>query len=369
MATRTFVPPPPPATTPRTALAAAGRERRRRFPLRLFSHELAVLLRAGVSLLEALRSLREKEASPFVASVIDSLLELLSTGQSLSASLRLRPDAFDPLFVAVIAASERTGQTEAGLMQHAAYLLWVERLRGKLVAASIYPATLLVAGTCVLLFLILFVVPRFAGILETGGGDLPAASRWLLALGRAGDAHPLLAVAGAALLLATPWLAWRRPAVRAAIVSRLWQVPLLGSRLRLLALARFYRTASMLIAAGVPVASALDRSRDVIAAPLLDRVDAATEGVRQGQRLSQALDAHGLVTPVSLRMIRVGEQSGELGRMLGEAAAFHDEELTQLTELVTRVVNPALMLVMGGVIGTVVVLMYLPIFQLAEQVQ
>jgi general secretion pathway protein F len=350
------------AATPRAAA-------RGRFPLRLFSQELAVLLRAGVPLLEALRSLREQETSFYVTGVLDDILDPLSTGQSLSASLRRRPDAFDALFVAVVAASEQTGQTESGLVQHASYLLWVERLRDKLVAASIYPATLLVAGSAVLLFLVLFVVPRFAGILETGGRDLPAASRALLVVGRFGDAHPWLSIGIAAVLLATPLLAWREPAVRAAAVARLWQMPVLGSRLRLLALARFYRTASMLIGAGVPAVAALLRSRDVIAAPLRPQLDDAIDAVKRGERFSLALDRAGLTTPVSLRMVRVGEQSGELGRMLGEAAAFHDEELTRLTEIVTRIVNPAIMLVMGGVIGAVVVLMYLPIFQLAEQVQ
>lgn len=358
-----------PDTLGSVAAADASVPRRGRFPLRLFSQELAVLLKAGVPLLEALRSLREKEASAFVSGTLDQVLESLAAGQSFSAALRLRPDAFDPLFVAVVAASERTGQTESGLAQHAAYLLWVERLRDKLVAASIYPATLVVAGTAVLLFLVLFVVPRFAGILETGGAELPAASRALLALGRIGDAHPWLSILAAMAVLAAPVVAWREPGLRAAVMARLWRTPALGPRLRLLALARFYRTASMLLGAGVPAVPALLRSRDVIAAPLRAGLDAAIEAVRRGERFSLALERHGLSTPVALRMMRVGEQSGELGRMLGEAAAFHDEELTRLTELVTRIVNPALMLIMGGVIGAVVVLMYLPIFQLAEQVQ
>jgi general secretion pathway protein F len=246
---------------------------------------------------------------------------------------------------------------------------WVERLRDKLVAASIYPATLVVASSAVLLFLILFVVPRFAGILETGGGDLPAASRALLALGRLGDAHPWLSILVALLLLLVPVAAWREPSLRAAVGVRLWRTPGLGPSMRLLALARFYRTLSMLLGAGVPAVQALMRSREVVAAPLRHRLEAAIEAVQRGERFSLALDSNGMTTPVSLRMIRVGEKSGELGRMLGEAAAFHDEELTRLTEIVTRIVNPALMLVMGAVIGSVVVLMYLPIFQLAEQVQ
>ncbi len=340
-----------------------------RFPLRQFSQELAVLLHAGIPLLEALSGLREKEASAYAASVFDVVLALVEAGQPFSAALRSRADAFDPLFVAVIASSERTGQMERGLREHAAYLAWVERLRDKLVSAAIYPITLLVAGGSVLLFLMLFVVPRFAGILEGTGQDLPAASRVLIAAGRISGAHPWL-VLGATLAFASTLVVLARDArIGAAWRQGLWQMPLLGPRLRLLALARFYRTASMLIGAGVTAVVALRTAREVIAAPLRPGLDAAVEAIRRGERLSTAFDQHGLVTPVSLRMIRVGEKSGELGTMLGEAAAFYDEELARLTELVTRIVNPALMLVMGVVIGAIIVLMYLPIFQLVEQVQ
>jgi len=106
-----------------------------------------------------------------------------------------------------------------------------------------------------------------------------------------------------------------------------------------------------------------------VGAGLRPALEAATQAVREGVRLSDALQRDGLTTPVSLRMLRVGEHSGELGQMLSQAASFYDEELTRLSELVTRLINPVLMLIMGLVIGTVVVLMYLPIFQLVEQVQ
>ena len=347
----------------------AGRARPRRFPVRQFSHELAVLLHAGIPLLEALRGLREKEASAHVCAVLDDMLDQLDAGQPFSFALRSRGDAFDPLFIAVVAASERTGQMERGLREHAAYLAWVERLRDRLVGASIYPLTLLVAGAAVLLFLILFVVPRFAGILEGTGGSLPLASRVLIEIGRVGGGHPGLVVGAVVIALVTLSIGWRQAGLAAVVRARLWTMPLLGQKLYLLALARFYRTASMLLGAGVPAVAALLTARAVIAIPLRSRLDAAVDAIRRGERLSTALDLQGLTTPVSLRMLRVGEKSGELGPMLGEAAAFYDEELARLTELVTRIVNPLLMLLMGVVIGTVVVLMYLPIFQLVEQVQ
>ena len=341
----------------------------RRFPLRLFSQELAVLLAAGIPLLEALLTLREKESSPPVAKALAGVIELLQSGQPLSAALQSQPQAFDALFIAVAQASERTGQTARALREHAAYLAWVDTLRAKLVSASIYPATLIVAGSAVVLFLLLFVVPRFAGILEGVAGEIPAASRWLIAIGHASGDHPWATLAVGMALLVAPVLAWRQGALRDALAARLWRLPLLGPKLHLLALAQFYRSASMLLGAGVPVVAALQTARGVIAARLRMPLDAAVESVRRGERLSVALQQQGLTTPVALRMIRVGERSGELGAMLGRAAEFYDEELSRLTELVTRLVNPVLMLVMGVVIGAIIVLMYLPIFQLVEQVQ
>ena len=348
---------------------APQRAKNRPFPLRLFSQELAVLLAAGIPLLEALVTLREKELSGAVAQALDSVIDLLQTGQSFSTALKSQPAAFDALFIAVVQSSEQIGQTEPALREHAAYLGWVDALRDKLISASIYPLTLIVAGAAVIVFLLLFVVPRFAGILEGVGGEMPAASQMLIDIGRISGAHPWATVAAALVLLIAPALAWRHAGLQGWVIARLWRLPLLGPKLHLLALAQFYRTASMLLGAGVPAVSALRTAREVISIRLRAPLDQAIERVGQGERLSVALQSAGLTTPVSLRMIRVGERSGALGPMLRNAAEFYDEELSRLTELVTRLVNPVLMLVMGVVIGSIVVLMYLPIFQLVEQVQ
>ena len=348
-----------------TAFASASA----RFPLRLFSQELAVLLGAGIPLLEAIVTLREKEASPRVAQALAAVAELLQQGQPLSAALTARPAEFDALFIAVVSSAERTGQLQTALRAHAAYLGWVDTLRAQLVNASLYPAMLIVAGVSVMLFLLVFVVPRFAGLLDGIGGDMPAASRALIELGRFTGERPLATIAAGLSILVMPWLALRQPALREAATDVLWSLPGLGAKLRVLALARLYRTAGMLLDAGVPVVSALRTSRDVVAPRLRASLDAVVDAVSRGERLSLALERELLTTPVSLRMVRVGERSGELAAMLGQAAAFYDEELSRLSEVVTRLVNPLLMLLMGGLIGTVVVLMYMPIFQLVEQVQ
>jgi general secretion pathway protein F len=147
-----------------------------------------------------------------------------------------------------------------------------------------------------------------------------------------------------------------------------WSLPVLGAKLRLLALARLFRTLGMLLAAGVPAVAALKTARSVVAPSMRDALDMATQAVSGGMSLSAAFDAAGLATPVSSRMFRVGERSGALGQMLAQAAEFYDEELVRLGEFVTHLVNPLLMLLMGGLIGLIVVLLYMPIFQLAEQV-
>ena len=356
-----------PAVPPgRPALRA---QRKVAFPRRLFCQELAVLLDAGIPLYEALQTLCEKEAHAPVAQVLRGLTLALSQGQTLSQAMRAHPEAFSPLLIASIEASQRTGQTPEALRQHAAYLAWLTGLRDKLVSAAIYPAILIGASLLVIGFLTVFVVPRFAEIYEGMGGELPWLSGVLLRTGRAVGAHPwgallsLVAVAAAVVGMV------RHPAVRAALGRWLWQAPVIGERLRLIELASLYRTLGLLLQAGVAVVPAMEASAELMGPGFRRALGEATRRVREGMRLSDAMQQHGLITPVSLRMVRVGEQTGELGSMLERAATFYDEELARFTEWVGKVVSPVLMLVMGTLIGGIVVLMYLPIFQVAEQIQ
>ena len=344
----------------------------RRLSLRLFSQELAVLLQAGIPLLEALQTLREKDsgdADAAAGSPLDPVIAALRDGQTISAALASAPASFDPLFIALVAASERSGQLATTLRDHAAYLAWAQALAGQLRAALVYPLLLLGAGGAVILFLLLYVLPRFAGVFDGLGRDLPLASRWLIDLGVLAAAHPALAIG---LALAGPVLALlgtRSPALQRAAQAALWRSPGLGPRLRLVALARLYRALSLTLSAGVPAPAALQLVAGVLPLPLQPALLQVLQQVRSGQRLSASLQAQGLATPVAWRMLRVGESSGEVPAMLQRAAAFHDEQIARFSELVTRLVNPLLMLVMGVVIGGIVVLMYLPIFTLMEQVQ
>lgn len=348
-------------------VAQAGGRAAPRIELRLFSQELALLLQSGIPLLESLQTLREREGAEPADAALDLVMAALRQGQPLSAALQTAPQEFDELFIAIVAASERSGTLARSLRDHAAYLNWASALRSRLVAAAIYPLLLLGAGSGVLLFLMLYVLPRFAGIFDGLGDEVPLASRVLIGVGAWAAQQPLVTGGVLAALVILPLLAWRRPGLRAALVAWAWRWPALRARWRTVALARLYRCLAVLMQAGVPVPTALRLAGPALPTPLRPALDGAIVAVESGRRLSQALAEAGLATPVALRMVRVGEGTGELPAMLERAASFHDEEIARLAEWVTRAVNPVLMLVMGVLIGGVVVLMYLPIFTLMEQ--
>lgn len=340
--------------------------RRRRLDLRQFSQELALLLQSGLPLLEALETLRERDAA---GGALVAVIAALRQGRPLSAALSQDAQTFDALFVAIVAASERSGQLVPALKNHAAYLAWSQGLRSKLAAAAIYPLLLLTAGLSVVVFLLLYVLPRFAAVFDGLGDSVPNASRYLIGFGVWAASSPLWTGSLLAALPLAALLCWRWPLARQAAAHLLWRAPGLGPRWRVVALARLYRGMALLLAAGVPVSAAMRLLHGVVPAPLQQPLTEAARAVESGQRLSLALHAQSLATPVAQRMLRVGEGSGELALMLERAATFHDEEIAQLSELVTRAVNPVLMLIMGVLIGGIVILMYLPIFSLMERVQ
>jgi general secretion pathway protein F len=228
---------------------------------------------------------------------------------------------------------------------------------------------LLAAGTLVLVFLVAYVVPRFSGIYEEIGGELPFASRALMEWGRLLDAHGLAVLAGALGGFALAGWGLARPGLRAALGALVARIPAVGHQLRLYQLARLYRTVGMLLRGGLPVVTAFEMTGGLLAAAARPRLAEATRAVREGRSLTDALAGHGLTTPVADRMLRVGERSGNMGEMMERIAAFYDEELSRFVEVATRLIEPAMMTAIGLVIGVVVVLMYFPIFELAGAVR
>jgi general secretion pathway protein F len=345
------------------------RSRRARLSLVAFSNELVALLEAGLSLVEAIDALTEKERDESVRHLLEGLRRRLYEGQSLSAALGEVPGTFPSLYVATVRASERSGAIAEALRRFVAYQQQIDLLKKRLVNASIYPAVLLAAGSLVLLFLVAYVVPRFSGIYEDIGGELPFASRMLMQWGRLLEAHGLAVLAGSLAAAALAVYGALRPGLRAAVGRLLARIPAVGHLIDLYQLARFYRTVGMLLRGGLPVVTAFEMTRGLMAAAAQPRLAAATRAVREGRSLTDALADQGLTTPVAERMLQVGERSGNMGEMMERIAAFYDDELSRFVDLATRLIEPAMMTVIGLVIGVIVVLMYFPIFELAGSIR
>ncbi|MBI3042922.1 MAG: type II secretion system F family protein [Betaproteobacteria bacterium] len=339
------------------------------FPLLLVSQELLSLLRAGLNLVEAFETLAEKEQTGGTKTVLDRILAELYSGKPLSAALETFPGAFSPLYVATIRASERTGDIQRALERYVAYQSQLDRVRKSIVTAMIYPVLLIGVGGAVTLFLLGYVVPKFSRIFVERGTDLPWLTGVLVEWGTLLNEHSwqigLAALAALALLV----IAAARPEARALLVRQLWKVPGAGEKMRLFQLARMYRTLGMLLQGGMPIFAALGLVRGLLDPSLRGQLARATKQIGEGGATSQAMLDHGLSTPVATRMLRVGEQTGELGGMMERIAAFYDEELARTAEVFTRAFEPALMVLIGVIIGGIVLLMYLPIFELASSIE
>ena len=352
----------------RSSLAWFGRKAGQ-FPLVLFSHELLALLDAGLPLVEAVETLAEKEHRPEVKRAITQVIEHLYEGKTLSQALAYFPQSFPALYIATVRAAERTGDLQEALQRYIAYQTQIETVKKKLVSAMIYPVLLLGVGGLVTVFLLVFVVPKFSRLFENSGGDIPLLSRLLIQWGGLMEAHALnIGIAVLVLLASLVYLA-RLPQTRVWVGLKLWSIPAIGEHMRVYQLARFYRTVGMLLNGGIPVVTALEMVEGLLHTTLRGLLRAATLEIREGKPMSHAMEANHLTTPVSLRMLRVGERTGRMGEMMERIAAFHDEEMARWVDRFTRLFEPLLMLFIGVIIGGIVVLMYLPIFELAGSIQ
>lgn len=339
------------------------------FPLVLFSQELLALLNAGLPLVEAVETLAEKENRTEVKRVIEQVIEQLFEGKTFSTALELFPTTFPPLFVATVRAAERTGDLPEALTRYIAYQTQLDIVRKKLVSASIYPVLLLSVGGLVTLFLMTYVVPKFARIFDDVGGDIPFLSRLLIRWGVFMESHAIEMGIGALVVVAVAISIARLPETKRWVGRKLWAVPAIGERMRVYQLARFYRTVGMLLNGGIPVVSALTMVEGLLHPTLRGLLNRATSDIREGKPISLAMETHQLTTPVSLRMLRVGERTGRMGEMMERIAGFYDEEMARWVDWFTRLFEPILMAIIGGVIGLIVVLMYMPIFELAGSIQ
>jgi general secretion pathway protein F len=350
-------------------LRGLGRSEGRSFPLGLFSQELLTLIEAGLSVVESIEALKEKEAKAERQQLLGQVVARLYEGQSLSQAMEQFPAVFPPLYIATVRASERTGDLPEALARYVAYQAQLDIVRKKVVSAAIYPLLLAGTGLAVIVFLLAYVVPRFSRIFEDLGHEVPFMSRLLMKWGDLVHDHGwtlLIVVAGSVALLAA-WLS--RAQTRRWLFEKITRIPAIGERMRIYQLARFYRTVGMLLRGGMPIMPSLNMTADLLQGPLRGRLAESANKIREGMPISVAMEAYGLTTPVSLRMLRVGERTGRMGEMMERIARFYDDEIARYVDWFVRLFEPLLMAFIGVVIGGIVVMMYFPIFELAGSIQ
>lgn len=341
---------------------------KRGYSVKGFAQELVALIEAGFSLVEALETLRAKEDKDSTLGVVDGLLGKLRSGVPFSMALEAYPETFSALFIESVRASEQTGDVAPTLRRYIDYENRLDQVKAHVIAASVYPLLLIVAGLFVTAFMLLYVVPRLAGAFENVRGQAPLLSRLLFGWGEWANQHMPATLISIGLLLGFAGRLAFNGTLQRRLVSMLKLSPRLWEHLRTYHLARFYRTVGMLLAGGTPLLRALDMATGILPEHMRPALKDAKLRIASGEPLSQAFEATGLTTVVALRMFRVGERTGALDDAMERIAAFHDERLEQWIKRFMKLFEPALMLVIGALIGGIVLLMYMPIFQLAGSV-
>ena len=339
--------------------------RRQRFDLALFSEELAELLDAGLSVVEAVDTLAHQQGDNDTAKVYRELVRWLREGLPFSSALEKMPHHFPALYVGLIRAAEKTSDLHGALGRYLEYSGRLDNLRNKIVSALIYPSILFVVGGGVIVFLLTFVVPRFSTVYRGAGRDLPALSALLLQWGAFASRNARELAIGALLVLALAVIAFVR-ARRSGRLERLAAlVPGAAQRIHLFRLSRLYLTVGTLLNGGMPLVQALTLSQGVVGGAHRVQLDATIEALRRGGGISASLEHHQLTTAVSSRLLRAGEGSGRMGDLFIRAGRYHDNELGRWVDRFSKSFEPILMSAIGIVIGGIVVLLYMPIFDLA----
>jgi len=356
------------------AVNVARATRRHRLALRQadianLAYELSSLMAAGLSVMEGLRTLAGKERSAARRAVLEDVATGVAEGLPLSAALARHEGRFPALLIATVGASEQTGDLSTALRRYSEHQQSVKALRDKVVGAAIYPALLLGIGCLVVLFLLGVVVPKFAVLIESTRRELPWSSQLMMSWGRMVAAHAGVVGAASLGVLLALVLAARRIARTGARSRWIERLPVVGATMRQFRHAQLYRTTAMLVRGGIAAPRALQLAATLLGDADQERLRLAVQLIHEGRSMSAALEAAQLADPVATSMLAVAERTGALADILERIAQFHESSLQRSVDLTSRLFEPVLMIVIGLVVGAIVVLMYLPIFDLASSLQ
>jgi type IV pilus assembly protein PilC len=334
-----------------------------------FNQELLVLIRSGLPILHVLDTLMERMETPAVLAVLQQVREDVKGGSSLSDAFEKFPNYFPYLYIASIRAGERTGDLPVTLARYLDYQRRMEAIKARIRSASFYPAFLTAVVTVVVLFMMLWVVPRFTSIYADADVELPLMTR--IVIGAADGMVSYLPVLLVVLfLLGAAARIFLRSEKGILLRDRfLLRLPFFGRLLSDYAISSFCRTFSTTLSGGIPAVEAMRMSRATLNnRDLEERMLSAVLRVEEGMAIAPSFEKADFFPPVALRMIGVGETTGALSEMLSEVADYYEMQVGGYLDKLTTLVEPVMMLVMGVLIGGIVLAMYFPIFQLAGTV-
>jgi len=346
-----------------------GKPSGKEFSLLFFSQELLALLQAGLSVVEAIEALLDQGLKGSHRLILQGIYTHLKEGLRLSAALQKQAEIFSPLFIGIIQAAERTSDLPAALSRYIEYETRLDGVRNKIIGALIYPIILLLLGMGVTLFLIGYVVPRFSAVYQGSGRPIPLLSQILMDFGQILSSHPQSSfLVFITVVLAIITMSYK--VVRhSGWLGLMGKIPGLQKQVRLMDLSRLYLTLGMLLEGGIAIMKAFEMLGKSVSPRTRQALSLAATEVASGISLSQALYQQGLATSITLRLLRVGERSGQLGALLIRSSQYYEAQTSRWIERFSKIFEPVLMVGIGLIIGLIVVLLYMPIFDLAGSLQ
>lgn len=336
----------------------------------VFSRQLATMMSAGVPLVQAFEIVGRGHENPSMQEMILSIKADVESGTALTDALRKHPLQFDDLFCNLVATGEQAGILEILLDKIATYKEKTESIKGKVRSALFYPISVIIVAIVVTVVILLFVIPQFKAMFTSFGADLPAFTLFVVGLSDFVTEWWWIILAALVGFYVTFVAVYKRSrALREALDRLTLMLPIIGPILHKAAVARFARTLSTTFAAGVPLVEALESVAGATGSVVYSQaVMQMREEVATGQSLQLSMRQAGLFPHMVVQMTAIGEESGSLDTMLSKVADFYEEEVDNAVDALSSLLEPLIMVVIGGLVGSLVIAMYLPIFKLAAVV-
>ncbi|MDJ0796834.1 MAG: type II secretion system F family protein [Calothrix sp. MO_167.B12] len=335
----------------------------------VFSRQFAALVNAGVAIVRSLGVLSEQCENPKLKQALLDISNDVQNGVNLSDAMRKHPDCFDGLYVSMIQAGEVGGVLDEVLNRLAKLLEDVARLQNQIKSALSYPVVVGCLAVAIFLGMTIFLIPIFANIFKDLGTELPALTQFLMVASELLRSAWLFAFIGGFIALSFAYKQYYKTEVGKQTIDRMsLKMPLFGDLIQKSSVARFSRTFGSLTRSGVPILTSLEIVRDTSGNYVVaNAIDAAKEEVQQGGIISLALQKYEVFPPMAIQMISIGEETGELDAMLMKVADFYEDEVEQAVKALTSVLEPIMIVVLGGMVGTILLAMYLPMFKVFEK--